>query len=132
LWSHLKNNHKEIHDALEKLPAKRKASSTNENEPAVIPAKTRRTHDAETSIMKMIARRNAPFTLLDDDLFRRMMSKTFVNVGLRGSRHFSRTVLPRVAGEVLNKLRNEVGGNLFAITTDGWSAINKPAPSYYR
>jgi len=84
------------------------------------------------AVMKMLPRRNAPSTLIDDPLFQIMMSKSFKELKGRDSRYFARNVLPRVAGEILKVLRSEIGENYFSITTDGWSAMRKPSPSFYR
>lgn len=133
LWSHLKNRHKTIYDGLEiqKQPSKRPSQAivdTSDNSQV----KKRRTYEAESAVMNMLARRNVSFTLVDDPLFQRMMSKTFGNVGLHGSRYFARVVLLRVADDVMKKLRFEIGDRFFAITTDGWSALRKPNPPFYR
>lgn len=80
----------------------------------------------------MLARRNAPFTLLDDPYFQWLLSKTYKDIKLFGSRHFARFVLPRVASDIIQKLVLEVGDRNFTITTDGWTMANKPSPSFYR
>lgn len=131
LWSHLESHHKTIHANVESLkqPPKRKRMEAPVTSPEIIKTKT---EIAEDEIMKMLARLNAPFTTVDDPLFKRMMTKTFPDMKVRGSRYFARTVLPRLAAEVLKGLRSKIGDRQFAITTDGWSAFQKPKPAFYR
>jgi len=130
-WYHLEHNHKEIYDELEaeKLPPKRKPTDDGSTEK---PAKKSKQENGETEIMKMLARRNVPFTLADDPLFRLMTTKTFGIANPIHSGQYARKVLPKVASEILMKLRDEIGDKPYAITTDGWSALNKPSPSLYR
>jgi hypothetical protein len=130
-WDHLQRNHKAIYDSLQKLPSKRKQPAEDATS-SETPVKKRKTDDPETQIMKMLARRNVPFTMVDDPLFRRMTSITFPGTKIRGSRYYARVVLPKVAQETVQKLRSEVGDRRYAITTDGWTAMKKPSPAFYR
>lgn len=136
MWEHLKNKHDEIYNQIkdEKLPSTNKRKSTVDGNQSLTkkPIQKRRKKEAETAIMKMLARRNAPFTLVDDPLFKRMLTATFKDVKHCGARYYSTKVLPAVANDILEKLRCEVGSSYYSITTDGWSAGKKPSPSYYR
>jgi hypothetical protein len=132
LWGHLKTHHKSTHyDPLEKdkLPSKRK---TEDNPDGPSTFKRRLSIDAETEIIEMLARTNSPFTLADDPLFKKMSSAAFPGFKPHGSRHYALNILPRVANDVMARLRGEIADRCFVITTDGWSAINKPSPSLYR
>jgi hypothetical protein len=130
-WNHLEKYHNDIFKQMEaqKLPMKRKV---NKDDAIAKTAKKSRQDESESQILRMLARRNVSFTLVDDPLFRRMTTKAFGIVNPNQSRHYARKVLPLVASEVLSKLREDVGDSPFAITTDGWSALNKPSPSLYR
>jgi len=130
-WSHLEHSHPEIYEELkkEKLPSKRKSNGNGTTEKT---SKKSKKEDGESQIMMMLARRNVPFTLVDDPLFRMMTTKTFGITSPNKSSHYARTVLPRVATEILSNLREAIGDKHYAITTDGWTALNKPSPSLYR
>ena len=104
--------------------------SSNNDLIEVLPKKTR-TEDGEIRIMKMIARKNVPFTLVDDPLFKLMTTKTFGIAQPRTSRHYALKVLPNIAKETLAKLRTDIGNKFYSIITDGWSALNKPSPFFY-
>jgi len=132
-WSHLEHNHLEIFNELksQKQPAKRK-SIIDESQSATAPIKKSKTEYAEQNTMKMIARRNLPFTVVDDPFFQELLSAKYKGINLRKSSYYARTVLPKVANESMTKLRNEIGDRFYSITTDGWTALNKPNVSYYR
>lgn len=38
-----------------------------------------------------------------------------------GRDHFSRVVVPRMADDVREKIKNKVGSFFYALTSDGWS-----------
>lgn len=136
LWVHLETNHSDVYNGIksEKLPPTNKRKSTaDESQASNLDSTQKRMRlDAETAIMKMLARRNVPFTLVDDPLFKQMAEKAFKNVKHRSSQYYAVKVLPTVANNILEKLRQEIGDRHFSITTDGWSALNKPSPSFYR
>jgi len=134
-WNHLETNHSAIYEQLkpQKQPPKRKMpTDEGKFDPPAVSVKRSKTDEAESEVMKMLARRNIPFALVDDHFFQELVAAKYKGINLHGSRHYAVTVLPRVANDLLKKLREEIGERHFAITTDGWSAQNKPSPSLYR
>jgi hypothetical protein len=110
-WSHIEQNHSEIFEELKvkKQPAKRKLQTIEEQlELRLVPVKKSKTEEAEYEAVKMIARRKIPFTIVDDSFFQSLLTANYKGIKLHGSRHYARTVLPRVANESLKVLRKEM------------------------
>ncbi|KAI1701578.1 hypothetical protein Ddc_17548 [Ditylenchus destructor] len=137
-WSHLQFNHADIYanERIEKPPKRKKGECSNIKstqqtiENFAVPKKTRN-ENIELDLVRMIARRAVPFSIINDPFFRRMFETAFPDVKMRESHYYLRRILPMLSNEIISLLRAKVGTHKFAITTDGWSALRKPCPSFY-
>lgn len=115
-----------------------KSNETSENEIENMPtpleplAKKSRNDEVEDQIVKMLARTNISFRFTEDPFFVELINRAYPRMKLNKRQYFSTEVLPRVANEVISRLRHDIGNKPYAITSDGWSSPCKPSPTFYR
>uniref|UniRef100_A0A914GSS0 HAT C-terminal dimerisation domain-containing protein n=1 Tax=Globodera rostochiensis TaxID=31243 RepID=A0A914GSS0_GLORO len=79
----------------------------------------------DEQLVRIMVRQNVSTCFFDDKDLQELVKLAFPGLKIYSRLHFTRSVIPRMAGEIRTNIVKQIGSNNFSITSDGWMKPSK-------
>nr|CAD2180231.1 unnamed protein product [Meloidogyne enterolobii] len=121
LWQHLKISHSEEFDNLKCNAASSSSSGVQESLLSFVSTKKDKRDVSEEAIARIMLRQNNSFLFFEDPDLRNLYEKAHPNLPLGSRQYFRKNVIPRMAQDIISRIKQGVDDSFYSISTDGWS-----------